>query len=132
MAEFANRQEPLRLPDAEMLVEVDDLRALLKPDDDTEVAGSAAAQRDDFLDMIGHPGPPRIGRDRDMDGERPLAGNRLVASGYRHEILQVDAVRLAGSRAALADDDHIESGAYRIRAAVAFRRSEERRVGKEG
>src|SRR5258708_31466433 len=117
----ANRGQRLRLPAAEMLVELDDLGTLLKPEYDAEFARGAAAERDDLLDMIGHPGSPRVRRDPDMNRERAFADYRLVAAGYRDEILQVDPVRLAGRRPTLADDDDIESGAQGIASPVALR-----------
>src|SRR5436309_844310 len=87
----ANRRgPPAESTSAEVAVEVDDFGVLLKAEHDAEIAGSAAAERDRFLDMIGDAGALGVGGDRDADREGPLAEDRLVGAGHRDKILQVD------------------------------------------
>src|SRR5437016_11873933 len=66
---------------AELLVEVDDLRALLKADDDVEIGALAAAERDGFLDVIGDAGAPSRSVKGDAYRKRLLAEDRLIGAG---------------------------------------------------
>src|SRR6266536_2746545 len=96
-----------RSPSAEFFVEVDDLRALLKADDDVEAGALAAAERDRFLDVIGDAGTPPRSVEDDPYRKRPLAEDRLIGAGDGDEILEVRRIGLS-RRAPLGDDDDVE------------------------
>src|SRR6266446_3598996 len=109
-----NRSAP-----AELLVEVDHFRALLKADDDVEIGALAAAERDRFLDVIGDAGAlPRSVED-DAYRKRPLAEDRLIGAGDGNEILEVHRIDLGG-RAALGDDDYVEDQSHCVAAVHAL------------
>jgi hypothetical protein len=107
------------LPAAETLVEIDHLRALLEPDEDAEIRGLAAAERDRLLDVIGDAGALLRRVKRDPYRERLLAEDRLIGAGHRHEILKVHGIGLPG-RAAFANDNDVEDHAHRVAGVFAF------------
>src|SRR5438874_13718456 len=85
-----------RSPPAELLVEVDDLRALLKADDDVEIGALATAERDRLLDVIGDAGASARSVESNPDRKRALAENRLIGPGDGNEVLEVDRIGLSG------------------------------------
>jgi len=91
---------------AEASVELDDLSALLKAEQDVEIGPRAASQGDRFFDMVGDAGAFLIGLEGDADGERRFAEDRLIGSGHGNEIREVDGIAFS-RRAAFADDDRV-------------------------
>src|SRR6266566_4160245 len=104
-----------------LAIELDGFRALLKTEDDAEIAGRSAAERNGFLDMVADSGPPSVLRDRDTDRELPLAEDRLIGPRHRDKIAEVRGAGLSGRGAALADDDDIELEPQRIAGPLALR-----------
>ena len=96
----------------EILEELDRFRALPEDEIDRQIAGGAAAGVDGFLEMVGHRGAFAVRWELDMDREALLAEDRLVGTGHRDEIVEVDAVA-ARRRAALRGDDDVEPRAQR-------------------
>src|SRR5881227_2196525 len=88
-----------------MAVELDRFGALLKSQDDIDVAGPAAADRDGFIDM---------------DREEPLAEDRLIGSGHRDKIPEVESTGAARRGAAFADNDNVKRETHRVAGAIAF------------
>jgi hypothetical protein len=74
----------------------------------------------DTIQTLNGPGAAGIGGNCDADRERPFAEDRLVGPGHRNKILHVEALRLAGRRTSLTDNDDIERGAHRASGAFAF------------
>src|SRR5437868_14532315 len=103
-----------------MAVELDRFGALLESQDDIDVAGPAAAERDGFLDMVADCGAFGAPRNIDMDREEPLAEDRLIGPGYRDKIPEVEGAGAARRRAAFADNDNVKREAHRVAGAIAF------------
>src|SRR5690242_3822499 len=74
---------------AEVLVEVHDLGALLKAEDDIEVGALATIERDGFLDVVGDAGAFLGALKSDAGREWSLAENRLIRCGDGDEILEI-------------------------------------------
>jgi hypothetical protein len=102
-----------------MFIEVDDLGALLKAKQNVEVGRSAAAERDCVFDMVGDASALLIVSKSNMDRERLFAEDRLVGSGCRDEVLEIDGVALS-RRAAFADHDDIEGDLQGVGCRLAF------------
>src|SRR5437764_5075309 len=103
-----------------MAVELDRFGALLKSQDDIDVAGPAAAERDGFLDMVADRGALGARRNIDMDREEPLAEDRLIGSGHRDKIPEVESTGAARRGAAFADNDNVKRETHRVAGAIAF------------
>src|SRR5207245_57099 len=104
---------------AEMLVEVDHLRALLEADNNAEIGALAAAERDRFFDVIGDARTLLRRVKGDAYGERPLAEDRLIGAGHGYEILKVDRIGFRG-RAAFADHDDVQDHSHRVAGILAL------------
>src|SRR5215472_17657471 len=98
MTRFYLTRHPSGSAAAETLIEIDDLRALLEPDEDVEICSLLAAQRYRLLDMIGDAGALLRRVERDPYRERLLAKDRLVGTGHRHEILEAHGIGLPPGR----------------------------------
>src|SRR5438552_15797634 len=113
-----------------LAIELDGFGSLLKTEHDAEIARRPAAERDGFLDMVADGCPLGVFRDRDAHRELPFAEDRLVGSGHRDEIAEIDGAELAGGGAAFAHANDVELAAPRlarprapgIRANYGFRR----------
>src|SRR5947207_15183820 len=103
-----------------MTIELDRFGPLLESQDDINVAGPAAAERDRFLDMSADRGAFGAPRNIDMDREEPLAEDRLIGPGHRDEIPEVEGAGAARGRAAFADKDDIKRETHRVAGAIAF------------
>src|SRR5439155_8813484 len=106
---------------AVLAIELDGFGALLKTEDDAQIAGRPAAERNGFLDMVADRGSPGVFRDRDTDRKLPLAEDRLIGPRHRDKIAEVRGASLSGRGAALADDDDIELEPQRIAGPLAAR-----------
>ena len=73
LAPSAPRGQAVRSAAAVVLVEVDDLGALLEAEDDIEVGRLAAVERDGFFDMVGDPGAFLAAIENDTDRKWALA-----------------------------------------------------------
>src|SRR5436189_262590 len=103
-----------------MTIELDRFGPLLESQDDIDVAGPAAAERDGFLDMVADGGALGAPRNIDMDREEPLAEDRLIGPGHRDEIPEVESAGAARRRATFADNDNIKRETHRVAGAIAF------------
>src|ERR1051325_1777054 len=105
---------------AVMAIELDRFGPLLKSEDDVNVAGPAAAERDRFFDMVADRSAFGGRRPLDRDREEPLAVDRLIGPGQRNKIPEVETAGAARRRAAFADNDDIERETHRVGGAIAF------------
>src|SRR5580704_6666314 len=97
----------------EVLVEIDHVRAALKPDHDVEVGKGASAGVEHDLDMVVDPAPLLGRRKGDVHGKGFFAEDRLIRARQRDKVAQIDII--AASRgAALGDDDVVERSTQRI------------------
>src|SRR3954453_14877770 len=103
-----------------MTIELYRFGPLLESQDDIDVAGPAAAERDGFLDMVADGGALGAPRNIDMDREEPLAEDRLIGPGHRDEIPEVESAGAARRRATFADNDNIKRETHRVAGAIAF------------
>src|SRR5947209_814430 len=103
-----------------MAIELDRFGPLLKSQDEIDVAGPAAAERDGFLDMVADCGALGAPRNIDMDREEPLAEDRLIGPGHRDKIPEVEGAGGARGRAAFADKDDFKRETHRVAGAIAF------------
>src|SRR5205814_7688218 len=103
-----------------MAIELDRFGPLLESQDDVDVAGPAAAERDGFLSMGGAGGALGAPRNIDMAREEPLAEDRLIGPGHRDEIPEVESAGAARRRATFADKDDIKRETHRVAGAIAF------------
>src|SRR5438874_2582946 len=78
-----------------MAIELDRFGPLLKSQDDIDVAGPAAAERDGFLDMVADGGALGARRNIDMDREEPLPEDRLIGPGPRASLRAIRAASRA-------------------------------------
>src|SRR5215468_3991362 len=98
---------------AEVLVEVDHLRALLEADNDAEIGPIVAAERDRLLDVVRDAGALLRRIEDNAYRKRPFAQDRLIGAGDGDEILEVYRISLR-RRAAFADDDDFERHSHRV------------------
>src|SRR5690348_16320907 len=102
-----------------MLVKVDDLGVLLKPEHDIEVGRLATVERDGFLDVVGDAGTLLGTLENDAHREGTLADYRLIGAGDGDEIRELHDVSLR-RRTAFADDHRVERDFHRATAVLAF------------
>ena len=118
---LANFAKPDRHSAAAILaIELDGFGGLLKTEHDAEIARRPAAERDGFLDMVADGCPLGVFRDRDAHRELPFAEDRLVGSGHRDKIPEIESAGAARRRAAFADNDDIKRETHRVAGAIAF------------
>src|ERR1700738_733135 len=103
---------------AEVLVAVGDLGTLLKSDEDVEIGPFSALERDRLLDVVADAGAFLGALESDADGKRLLAEDRLIWSGHRDEILEINGIALR-CRTTLTDYDRVQREAHGVAGVLA-------------
>src|SRR5271165_2475021 len=102
-----------------MLVEVDDLRALLKSEQNVEIRPLAAVERDALLDVISDASTFLAALENDAYGEWSLADYRLIRFGYGDEIWKIYDIS-PRRRAPFANDNRVKGDLHGAAAVFAF------------